>query len=49
MILDHSDENFRRCLMSVSGHFRKFGLVTEMSGLPSEADIGDNGRSEKCQ
>jgi hypothetical protein len=21
------------------GHFRKFGLVTEMSGLPSEADI----------
>jgi hypothetical protein len=25
------------CLLR--GHFRKFGLVTEMSGLPSEADI----------
>jgi hypothetical protein len=26
-------------LENSQGHFRKFGLVTEMSGLPSQADI----------
>jgi hypothetical protein len=29
-------------------HFRKLGLVTEMTAVPSEGDTsGDNGRSEK--
>jgi hypothetical protein len=25
--------------MSAQGYFRKFGIVAEMSGLPSEAEI----------